>query len=223
MKKTTRTALILLTFTSTLALPLSSHAGIKCWTNKQGVRECGNVVPPEYSQQETRTINKRGMTTEITERAKTREELEAEKAKWEAETAQREEEERRQAEEENRRKEQETNDRVLLATFLTEEDIIRSRDRKLSAIDGTIELARITRDKLLEKLEREQKNSDRYQKQGKPLPETLRNDIESLNKQIDDKESYIASKVRERQELMDKYDADLKRFRVLKAEGRRLR
>ena len=25
-------------------------ANIKCWTNEDGVRECGNKIPPEYSQ-----------------------------------------------------------------------------------------------------------------------------------------------------------------------------
>ena len=34
-----------------LALPPMAGAGIKCWTNNDGVRECGNAVPPEYAQQ----------------------------------------------------------------------------------------------------------------------------------------------------------------------------
>ncbi len=46
-------------------------AAIKCWTNKDGIKECGNVVPPEYSQQETTQINKTGIVTGKTERAKT--------------------------------------------------------------------------------------------------------------------------------------------------------
>ena len=68
--KTTFTTLSLLA----LLLPFHAHA-FKCWTNNEGVRECGNVVPPEYAQQKTRTINERGITTEVKERAKTKEEL----------------------------------------------------------------------------------------------------------------------------------------------------
>jgi hypothetical protein len=203
-------------FCSALALPLGAQAGIKCWTNSDGVRECGNMVPPEYAQKETRTLNDEGITTEVKARAKTPEELAAERARLE-------EEKRRQAEEEQRRREQQAYDRVLLSTFLSKEDILRSRDRKLSAIDATIEITRITIDKLNEKLNKEKGRAANLERQGKPIPESLQQDIASLQNQIGDKESYIASKEREKQQLIDKYAADLKRFLELKADGRTLR
>jgi len=216
MKKANTPLLLSLVFCGALALPLTSVAEIKCWTNREGVRECGNMVPPEYAQEETRTLNERGITTDIQERAKTPEELEAERVRLE-------EEKRRQAEEEQRRKEKESYDRVLLSTFLTEEDILRSRDRKLSAIDATIEITRITIDKLQEKQDKEKGRAANLERQGKPLPENTQQDIDSLQKQITDKENYIASKEREKQELIDKYAADLERFRELKADDRHLR
>ncbi|MEW6647505.1 MAG: hypothetical protein AB1450_09925 [Pseudomonadota bacterium] len=79
-----------------LAIPGSALAAIKCWTNKEGVRECGNVVPPEYAQKETRTVNERGITVEVKERAKTAEELEQERVAKEAEEARVREEKKRQ-------------------------------------------------------------------------------------------------------------------------------
>lgn len=33
----------------TLVASMQANAAIKCWTNNEGVRECGNRVPPEYS------------------------------------------------------------------------------------------------------------------------------------------------------------------------------
>lgn len=222
MKSLNRPLLISLIFSSALAFPLISEAGIKCWTNKDGVRECGNAVPPEYAQQETRTINKRGITTDISERALTKEELEEQQRKQEAEQLRLEEEKQQQALEEQHRKEQETYDRVLLSTFLNEEEILRSRDRKLVAIDATLELTRITVDKLQDKLASEKARAANYERQGKALPERTQEDIESLQKQIEDKQSYIASKENERQELIDKYEADMVRFRELKANGRKL-
>ncbi len=223
MNSASKQTFLFLTLCGTLLLPLSSHAGIKCWTNKEGIRECGNMVPPEYAQQESRTINERGITTGVTDRAKTSEELKKERERLAEEERQKAEEAQRQAEEEQRRKEQAAYDRVLLATFLTEDDIIRSRDRKLSVIDATIELTRTTRDKLQEKLEKEEAHAARYKNANKPVPENIQKELISLNKQIDDKESYIASKVKERIELTDKYAADLARFQELKAEGRTLR
>ena len=223
MKSANKSLLLSLVFSGALALPLASEAGIKCWTNRDGVRECGNAVPPEYAQQETRTINKRGITTDISERAPTKEELEEQERQKEAEQLRLEEEERQLALEEQRRKQQETYDRVLLSTFLNEEEILRSRDRKLVAIDATLELTRITVDKLQEKLEAEKARAANYERQGKTLPERTQEDIDSLQKQIDDKQNYIVSKEKEKQELLDKYEADMVRFRELKASGRKLR
>ncbi len=192
------------------------EARIVCWTNNEGIRECGNAVPPEYAQKETRTLNKRGMTTDVRERAKTPEELAAERAKQE-------EEERLAAEQAAREREQQRRDRVLLSTYLTEADIIRSRDRQSSSIDATIEITHISMDKLQQRLDAEKKKAARYERVGKPLPEALQSEIASLQSQIDDKQGFIERKEQEKQRLHEKYQADIARFRELKADGARLR
>jgi len=51
-------------------LPLPASAGIKCWTNDDGVRECGNTVPPEYAQKSHRELTGEGITVSTTKRAK---------------------------------------------------------------------------------------------------------------------------------------------------------
>lgn len=188
-------------------------AGIKCWTNNDGVRECGNVVPPEYAQKETRTVNERGITTEVRSRAKTPEELEAERRRHLEEQA-------RKQEEERLHRERERADRVLLSTFLTEEDILRVRDRRTSSIDGSIEISRISIDKLHERLQPQQQRAERLQGQNKSIPEELQQDIAALQTQIDDKNAFIQRKEKERQTIIDKADADLKRFRELKSGAR---
>ena len=223
MKLPNSSLLLSLAVTSTLALPLTSEAAIKCWTNKDGVRECGNAVPPEYAQKEIRTINKRGITTDVTERALSQEELKERERQREAEQLRLEEEKRQQALEEKRRKEKQIYDRVLLSTYLSEEEIQRSRERKHVAIDANLELTRITVGKLQEKLEKEQKHAASYESKGKELPQRMQEDIDSLQKQIADKQSYITSKEKEREALIEQYDADMARFRELKAAGRKLR
>jgi hypothetical protein len=215
MKSANRPLLLSLALSATLAFPLSGEAAIKCWTNKEGVRECGNIVPPEYAQQESRTLDERGIT-EVIERAPTEEELEERAHQEEAERL-------RLEKEEQRRKEQAAYHRMLLSTYLTEEDILRSRDRKLVAIDATIELNRITIGKLQENLDKEKARAASLERQGKELPERTQEDIESLQNQIQSKQNYIASKKKERQELIDQYEADLEQFRELKSNGRKLR
>ncbi len=205
---------------SVLALPLTAQAAIKCWTNKDGVRECGNAVPPEYAQQESRTIDKRGMTTGVTERALNQQERKALRRQEEAEKKRLEEEERQKAMEEQRRKEQAIRDRVLLATFLTEEEIVRSRERKLVAIDANLEITRITIDKLQQKLDQERAHAAKLKNKGKALPERTQEDIDNLEQQLSNKKNYADSKEKERQALIDKYEADIIRFRELKGTNR---
>lgn len=223
MSKAKPSLLLSLIACGALTLPLTSVAGIKCWTNRDGVRECGNMVPPEYAQQKSETINDQGITTDVRERAPTKEELEERRRQQEAEAKRLEEQKRQQELEAKRRQDQEAYDRMLLSTFLTEKDVTDSRDRKIGAIDATIELTRATIDKLQGNLDREKSRAAGFERQGKPVPKRSQDDIDSLQKQIDDKTSYIDSKEREKQQIIDKYAADLERFRALKAEGRRLR
>jgi hypothetical protein len=207
-----KSLLALLLVTPLLLTSNSAVAKIVCWTNDEGIRECGNAVPPEYAQKEVRTIDKRGMTTEIKERARTPEEIAAEQARLA-------EEKRLAAEEEERRKAQENYDRVLLSTYLSEEDIIRSRDRQSASFDATIEITRITIDKLNEKLQAEKKKAANYERKGKKLPKRMQQDIDSLQQQIDAKNNFIQSKEEEKRKLHEKYEADMARFRELKKHG----
>ena len=54
---------------------MSVSAGIKCWTNKDGVRECGDRLPPEYAQKGHEQISDSGVKVKVFEAAKTPEEI----------------------------------------------------------------------------------------------------------------------------------------------------
>ncbi len=210
MKMSIRTTALTLALLVPVSAPL---AAIKCWTNKDGLRECGNAVPPEYAQKETRTLDRRGITVEVQERAKTAEEV-AEQQRLEA--AERE----REAEEKRLRAERAAADRVLLATFATEQDIITSRDRKLAAVEGLIEVTRLTVGNLEQNLEQEKKRAASHERAGRPIPDDLTADMASLQRQIEEKQAYIHLKQREMEELRTTYDADLQRFRELQSKRR---
>ncbi len=216
MNRCHRKSLLAVSLIAPLLLSSSAYAKIVCWTNSDNIRECGNAVPPEYAQKKTETLNQRGMTTEVNERAKTPEEIAAEKVRLA-------EEQRLIDEEAQREKDRLTYDRVLLATYLTESDIIRSRDRQTTSIDASIEVTTITIDKLNEKLVEEKKKAANYERAGKPLPERMQQDISSLQEQIDGKNRFIETKKAEKQKLYDKYQAEIIRFRELKADGVKLR
>lgn len=191
-----------------LWLPLSATAGIKCWTDKDGTRECGNVVPPEYSQQKTTTFNDQGVATDVSAAAKTPEEIEQEKAAQEAAAKQ-------AAQEKQQQQQQAAYDHMLLATFTTEQDIIRSRDRKLSAIDASIEVTTATIAGLQKKLDELQQRAAASERNGRPLSDEIKDDMAATQQQIEGKQKYIAYSQQEKANIDKQYAAYLQRFREL--------
>ena len=133
--KSPRVALLHLLLAGLVAalLPLPASAGIKCWTNDDGVRECGDAIPPEYAQKANREMNEGGITVSTTERAKTKEELRTERQEAERLAAFR-------AEEARRIRERKMKDRVLLSTFTTEKDLSLAHEGQVAAIDLRIDL-----------------------------------------------------------------------------------
>ena len=131
MPTTTSRSIAVLIFITAGALgtiPPSAQAGkIVCWKNNEGIRECGNSVPPEFSQKSVERKSAMGVTLEKTDRAKTAEELEKRRAEAERLRVAKAEQER--IDTEPKRK-----DLVLLQTFTTEEDLKLARDGKVARI-----------------------------------------------------------------------------------------
>ncbi len=185
-----------------------SQARIKCWTNSDGIRECGNVVPPEYAQQDTRELNSLGITTKVSKRAKTKEELEAE--------------ERKTAEERERQlalKKQKEADQLLLDTFASADDIILAREGKLSALDAEISLREAHMKKLQTSLDKIVAAAADMERRGEIPGEKILGDIRSVRTQIEQNKRYIENKRQEKERVREKYNADLIRYKKLRAEA----
>ena len=183
----------------------ASAAKIKCWTNKEGVRECGNVLPPEYAQQGHDELNAQGITVKRHERALTPEEMA---------------ERKRQKEEEEARKlakeEQERQDRILLNTFANEDEILMARNGKITAIRTEIRLTNKSLNKAKERLRDLRKRAANLERAGKPVPANINNDIKSTQKQIDNYDKFIQSKKDEQIKINNQFESDMKRYKQLR-------
>ncbi len=186
-----------------LAAPMTTAGPrIKCWVNKDGVRECGQFVPPEYAQQRIEIINERGIVVEVIEAAKTREQLAREAA------------ERRRLAEQKRR------DKILLNTFTTERDIELARKSRVQAIESIIAITNSNTRSLRASLAKIQKRAADFERAGEEPPKELFEEMDSLKRQIQDNEEFVAKKQRDIIALEKRFDADLKRFRELKGIGK---
>ncbi len=177
---------------------------IKCWTNGEGVRECGNAVPTEYAQQGHTVYNDQGVQVGTHQRAKSGEEL-AEEQRLAA----------LQAEEKRKTEEVAKADRVFLETFGSEDDLILARDGKVSAIDGQIRLLESHIHKSEADLGRRMVLVKSIEQRVLFLYYNVLADIESTRAQIAAHQANIESKRREQDTIRRRFDQDLERFRKL--------
>jgi hypothetical protein len=192
-------------------IPGAPAAGtIKCWISKEGLRECGNVVPPEYAQGGHTEVSGSGVMRE-TERAKTPEELEAERQRQEAER-----------ERQTRLAEQAAQDRVLLQTFSSEDDLVLTRNGKISVIESRIRLL----ESQIADLERNRlklrEAAAREERGGAGMSEALRQDLARVQRQLAEHLQFIADQRREQEVIRAQFAADLDRLRALKTGEARL-
>lgn len=205
-QSTTGCLLVILSFGFFAALP--AEAQIKCWTDRNGVRECGNAVPAEYAQQSYKEFNKQGVVLKQQARAKSKEELEEEKRLAEI-----------KKNEELKAKARAQADRLLLDSFSSEDDMLLTRDGRISAVEAQIQVTQGHTKKLQRNLDQQITLAAGFERQGKQAPEEMVANIESLRRQIDEAQAFIALKRKEQEAIREQFEVDLKRFRELMAKG----
>jgi hypothetical protein len=197
------TLIITLTVAS---LSIPAQARIVCWTNNEGVKECGDKLPPEYAESGHKELDNRGFVVDETAREKTDEELAEEKRLAEI-----------QAEQDRINEEAIKKDRILLDTFSNVDDIEMARDGKIAAIDLSISHTETRNKKLQASLDKLVEQAANEERAGKPASEVLIKDIESLRKQIDTNNDFIKGKHAEKEHVKLDYAKDVERFKELKS------
>ncbi len=186
------------------SIGLEASAGIKCWTNKDKVRECGNAVPAEYAQLEHTKFNAQGVAVGHRKRAKSQTEFaEEERIK------------KQKAEENRKRQEAEKADRVLLDTFSSEDDLVFAREGKVSAIEAQIQLTESHIDKIQANLDRMIAIAADLERRGQKPSEQAMADIEKVRAQVAENRSFIEKKRKEQESVRQQYATDIERFRKL--------
>lgn len=204
--RSSRTPLLGAVLASALLLPApAAEARIKCWTNDEGVRECGNVVPPEYAQQRVEEKNAAGITVGEEEEAKTLEDLEEERRLAAA------------AEEAERiRLRKEAEDRVLLDTFTSVDDLEMARDGQIANIDGQIKITESHISKLRANLDQQIAKAAAMERRGTEPGENITANIKRLRAQIIENEAFIDAKREEQDRIRSQYAIDIDRYKALK-------
>lgn len=206
MNKTqTGALLVMLALGGPASLMAAEGVRMKCWVNHEGIRECGNRVPPEYIQQGYMEIDKEGIVRDVKERAKTPEELAEAKRLAKLKAA-----------EQKQKAEQETRDRVLLQTFSSVSDIERARDVRITALEAAINLSGIRNENIRLKLNDYIKRAADRERTGQAPTPALLEDIEALRGQIENNVRFIAEKRIEQEQIRQAHALDIERYKRLK-------
>ena len=207
----TRTIACLFALASAGAISSNASAQrIYCWTDDAGLTHCGDSVPPESARHDREVRNQQGVRIATQEGEITDEERAAL-------DQQREEEEQRLAAEEERQ----AYDRMLLAAYLSVEDIETLRDRRLELIDSQIAVTENSLTNLRAKLEELRRSEQRYaphnEREGAlPVPRNLLLDIERTESSIVVREQTLEGLRENQEQIRLEFERDIKRFRQLK-------
>jgi hypothetical protein len=182
------------------------------WVDEQGVVHYGDVVPPQYADQEKTVLNGQGMAVGTIEGKKSAEQLAAAAA-------------RRASDEksESARLHAQDRDRQLLATYLTVEEIESLRDRRVELLDAQAFVTSQYLDQLRSQQRQLETQVERFRpynaQAALPLPDRMAEDLVRGIEVIHTQERNLDTKRREAADVKANFAADIARFKELKHVG----
>jgi hypothetical protein len=193
-------------------LPLAVNAEEKRvykWTDAEGQVHYGDSIPVEYSEFPKEVLNDHGVTVENLEGKKTEEQLAEEQR----------ENERRVAQELQQRA-----DQALLATYLTVEEILMHRDRRVELFQAQSRVTELYLTNLarrLETLRGEAANYKPYSENSDApmIPEQLANQLLQTKETIDRHQRNLKKFQTDEQQIIARFAGDISRFKILKGIG----
>lgn len=207
----TRTALILAIATMSFQVATAQAGKLYRWVDEKGEVQFSDSLPPDQSKSAHDELSKEGVTVRKVEKAKTKEQIEAEQQQKAAA-------EQQKAAAERARKEELARDRMLLDTYVNENDIVAMRDRNVATLEGTIkiteasiETVKTTLESLKADLAASAKDPARQQKLQKHISDT--------EQQLSRFSAFVQTKRQEQAAIKQKYDEDLLRFREISARS----
>jgi hypothetical protein len=176
------------------------------WVDENGVVHYGDSIPAKYRDLPKDVVNDYGIAVDHLEGKKTPEQLEAERL----------EQERKQAIELQRRA-----DQALLATYLSVEEILMHRDRRVELFQAQ---ARVTElylrnlDRRLEKLRADAANFQPYSEDpdAPMIDDDLAAELRKTKEIIERHERNLKKFQTDEQRIIARFDGDIHRFKILR-------
>lgn len=203
MRKFTLTAILM------LALPLAASAQdakVFRWVDEDGVIHYGDSIPAKYAELPKQVLNEHGVAVEELEGKKTPEQIEAERI----------ENEKRVAVEMRKRA-----DQALLATYLSVDEILMHRDRRIELFQAQSRVTELYLSNLSRRMENIRTDAARYSPYSEDpdapmIPEDLAADLKKTKDTIERHERNLKKFLADEKQIIARFAGDISRFKVLK-------
>jgi len=200
------TLLLVAVFTATLpAAAAEKSARIKKCQDSAGKWHYGDSADEECARSKVIELDMRGI-----QRKEIAAPLTAAELKAREQNRERDEQARKQLEDQQRR------DQQLLATYAIEDDIVLTRDRKISDIEAQIRASQETLKSLRTSLARLQTQAAEEQRTSKQVTPQTAKTISNNEAQIAKHEAHVDKMKKDQETMRAQYQAELERFRELK-------
>lgn len=174
------------------------------WIDEHGNVIVSDQVPPEQQQFKREVLSNKAHVVDVVEQAKTAEQLEQQRRL----DALRKEQEKVVAK-------QASNDKVLLSTFRSLNDINMALQRKMEAFDAKQRIIDGNIKHLETQLQQQQQQAADHERNGRKIPAKLIADIASSKQQIQATQQELANHNAEREKARTEFEADIARFKFL--------
>ena len=188
------------------ALGAAEEQKLYRWVDSEGVVHYGDSVPAEYAEVDKQVVNEHGVTLDVLRGKKSDEELAAERR-----------EEELRAERELRRRQ----DQALLATYLSIDEILMHRDRRVELFQAQSRVTELYLRNLQKRLATLEQEASRFLPYSEDpdaamIDPTLAADIATTTETIARHEQNLQRFQKDEQNIVARFDGDISRFKLLK-------
>ncbi|MDD1611588.1 MAG: DUF4124 domain-containing protein [Methylococcaceae bacterium] len=174
------------------------------WVDENGKTFLSDQVPPEQVQHRREKLSEKGRVVEVTEKAKTMEQIALDQ-RLDA---------LRKAQEEMITK-QKVKDKVLLSAFRSLTDMQEASKKKMHAMDSQLKLLHGNKIRAETELENQLKRAASYERSGEKIPAQLAQNINKAKSQIKAVEAEIEKQEDKKRQVNTAFEADIERYKFL--------
>jgi hypothetical protein len=203
MRKLLTTSLILLLGATASA---AEEKKLYKWTDDEGNVYYGDSIPAEYAERPKTVLNDQGVAVDQLEGKKTAEQLEQEARDREIAVAQ---------------ELQKRADMALLNTYLSVEEIVMHRDRRVELFQAQARVTELYLKNLQRRMKSLREDASKYRPYSEDdsapmIAEDLADDLRDTRDTISRHERNLAKYESDEKAIIERFNADIERFKILK-------